>query len=79
MVIKFATGKRNAGRFPPCEQADDPAPLFRCVSDMTGLVLDCPPLYGTLRDPSRETLGAGLASVAEQLGVPFMPWQRRAA
>jgi Phage Terminase len=46
---------------------------------MTGLALDCPPLYATPRDPSRETLGPALADVAERLGTPFMPWQRQVA
>jgi hypothetical protein len=41
--------------------------------------VDCPPLYATPRDPSRETLGAAVAEVAEQLGTPFMPWQRLVA
>jgi hypothetical protein len=46
---------------------------------MTALAVDCPPLYATRRDPSRETLGGELADVAEQLGTPFMPWQRQVA
>jgi hypothetical protein len=46
---------------------------------MTGLAVDCPPLYGTLRDPSRDTLGGAVAAIAEQLGTPFMPWQRQVA
>jgi hypothetical protein len=41
--------------------------------------LDCPPLYATPRDPSRDTLGGAVAAIAEQLGVPFMPWQRQVA
>jgi hypothetical protein len=46
---------------------------------MTGLALDCPPLYATPRDPSRDTLGGAVAAIAEQLGTPFMPWQRQVA
>jgi len=46
---------------------------------MTTLAVDCPPLYGTPRDPSRDTLGPAVAAVAEQLGTPFMPWQRLVA
>jgi hypothetical protein len=42
-------------------------------------VIDCPPLYATARDPSRPTLGGEVAAIAEQLGKPFMPWQRRVA
>jgi len=49
------------------------------VAVVTGLALDCPPLYGTRRDPSRDTLGGAVAAVADQLGVPFMPWQRQVA
>jgi hypothetical protein len=49
------------------------------VASVTGLALDCPPLYGTERDPSRPTLGGDVAAVAERLGTPFMPWQRRVA
>jgi hypothetical protein len=40
---------------------------------------DCQPLYATARDPSRDTLGGAVAAVAEQLGTPFMPWQRQVA
>jgi hypothetical protein len=46
---------------------------------MTALAVDCPPLYATARDPSRDTLGAAVAAAAEQLGTPFMPWQRQVA
>jgi hypothetical protein len=46
---------------------------------MTALAVDCPPLYATPRDPSRDTLGGAVAEVAEQLGTPFMPWQRQVA
>lgn len=38
--------------------------------------VSCPPLYGTLRTPSRETLGPRVAQIAEILGKPLMPWQR---
>jgi hypothetical protein len=40
---------------------------------------ECPPLYATARDPSRPTLGGDVAAIAEQLGTPFMPWQRLVA
>jgi hypothetical protein len=40
---------------------------------------NCPPLYATPRDPSRPTLGGAVAEIAEQLGTPFMPWQREVA
>ena len=40
---------------------------------------DCPPLYATPRDPARDTLGGAVAEVAEQLGMPLMPWQRQVA
>jgi hypothetical protein len=43
------------------------------------VVVDCPPLYATPRDPSRETLGGEVAAIAAQLGKPFMPWQRLVA
>jgi hypothetical protein len=46
---------------------------------MTALALDCPPLFATPRDPSRDTLGGAVAAVAEQLGTPLMPWQRLVA
>jgi hypothetical protein len=46
---------------------------------MTDLALDCPPLFATPRDPARETLGGAVAEIAEQLGTPFMPWQRQVA
>jgi hypothetical protein len=46
---------------------------------MTALAVDCPPLFATPRDPSRDTLGAAVAAVAEQLGTPLMPWQRQVA
>jgi hypothetical protein len=55
------------------------APRPVCVSDMTALAVDCPPLYATPRDPSRATLGGDVAAVAEALGTPFMPWQRQVA
>jgi hypothetical protein len=34
---------------------------------------DCPPLYATSRDPTRDTLGGAVAEVAETLGTPLMP------
>lgn len=40
---------------------------------------DCPPRYGTPRDPSRRTIGGRWAKVARGLGMPMMPWQRRVA
>ena len=40
---------------------------------------DCPPLYATPRDPTRDTLGGAVAEVAETLGTPLMPWQRQVA
>ena len=43
------------------------------------VAVDCPPLYATPRDPSRETLGGEVAAIAAQLGKPFMPWQRLVA
>jgi hypothetical protein len=47
---------------------------------MTALLsTDCPPLYGTPRDPSRDTLGGAVAAIAADLGTPFMPWQRQVA
>ena len=54
-----------------------PGPV--CVSTMTALAVDCPPLFATPRDPSRATLGGAVASVATQLGTPLMPWQRLVA
>jgi phage terminase large subunit-like protein len=41
--------------------------------------VDCPPRFATPRDPSRPTLGGDVAAIAEQLGTPFMPWQRQVA
>lgn len=37
------------------------------------------PLYATPRDPSLSSAGARVAVVAEALGTPLMPWQRRVA
>lgn len=37
------------------------------------------PRNHTPRNTDRRTLGAAVAVLAEALGVPFMPWQRRAA
>jgi hypothetical protein len=42
-------------------------------------MIDCPPLYATPRDPARETLGGAVATVAEALGTPLMPWQGQVA
>jgi len=39
----------------------------------SGLIL---PRFGTPRDLSRVSLGAGVAEIANQLGMPLMPWQR---
>jgi hypothetical protein len=51
-----------------------------CVCDvLSAAAVDCPPLYATPRDPSRDTLGGAVAQVAEQLGTPFMPWQAMVA
>lgn len=41
--------------------------------------LSCPPRFGTPRNPTRPTLGPHVASVAESLGKPLMPWQRYVA
>jgi hypothetical protein len=38
--------------------------------------LDCPPRWGTARNPARRTLGGRVAEVAELVGTPLMPWQR---
>jgi hypothetical protein len=46
---------------------------------MSSVANVCRPLYGTPRNPVRDTLGGAVAAVAEQLGVPFMPWQRQVA
>ena len=41
--------------------------------------MSCPPRYATRRRPERETFGHELATVADKLGQPFMPWQRLVA
>lgn len=41
--------------------------------------LSCPPRWGTPRTIERATHGAKAAVVAEQLGRPFLPWQRHVA
>jgi hypothetical protein len=46
---------------------------------MSSVANVCRPLYGTPRDATRDTLGGAVAAVADQLGVPFMPWQRQVA
>lgn len=38
--------------------------------------LTCKPRFGTPRDYTRKTRGGEVAKIAEQLGTPFMPWQR---
>lgn len=39
----------------------------------------CSARFATRRRPERETFGPELATIAEQLGQPFMPWQRLVA
>lgn len=39
----------------------------------------CPPLFGTLRNPDRLTLGPKVGEVARRLGKPFMPHQQLVA
>ena len=41
--------------------------------------LECPPRFGTLRNPDRPTLGPHVGRVAESLGKPLMPWQQYVA
>lgn len=36
----------------------------------------CVPRWATARTPGRETLGSAVATAAEMLGTPLMPWQR---
>lgn len=43
------------------------------------MMRDCPPRYATPRTESRKTLGTAAARVAEQLGMPLMPWQQYVA
>lgn len=38
--------------------------------------LDCPPMWGTPRNPARKTLGGKAAKVMEAMGCTPMPWQR---
>lgn len=38
---------------------------------------ECAPRYATARSPERETLGRAAVRVAQVLGRPLMPWQRR--
>jgi hypothetical protein len=42
----------------------------------TGEQLDCPPRFGTPRNPERRTLGHEVAEIASRLGRPLMPWQQ---
>jgi hypothetical protein len=48
-------------------------------AEMGPTAADCPPLHATPRNPDRPTLGGDVAAIAEQLGTPFMPWQRQVA
>lgn len=41
--------------------------------------LICLPRFATARNPSRQTYGARVADIAEELGTPLMPWQRYVA
>ena len=45
----------------------------------TSFWTSCPPRFATRRRPERETFGSELASVANMLGQPLMPWQRYVA
>lgn len=45
----------------------------------TLLPTNCPPRFGTRRNPDRPTLGPAVGKVARLLGKPFMPWQQDAA
>lgn len=42
-------------------------------------MLTCPPRHGTPRNPERATYGPAVAKVADELGLPLMPWQRHVA
>jgi hypothetical protein len=53
--------------------------LLWVVAMLTAAPPECPPLLATPRNPARPTLGGAVAEVAEQLGTPFMPWQRQVA
>ncbi len=46
---------------------------------MTSLPGWAEPMYATQRNPKRETWGHRLAHIAEELGTPFMAWQRHVA
>lgn len=48
---------------------------------MTAMILrtSCPPRFGTVRDPDRDTLGPQVGAVSAKLGKPFMPWQQHVA
>lgn len=52
---------------PPTEFAED-------LKERYGL--ECPPLWGTPRNPDRPSLGPKLWRVMEKLGAPPMPWQK---
>lgn len=52
---------------PPTEFAED-------LKERYGL--ECPPLWGTPRNPARKSLGPKLWKVMEKLGAPPMPWQK---
>lgn len=52
---------------PPTEFAED-------LRERYGL--ECPPRWGTPRNPERKSLGPKLWKVMEKLGAPPMPWQK---
>lgn len=52
---------------PPTEFAED-------LKERYGL--ECPPLWGTPRNPDRPSLGPKLWKVMAKLGAPPMPWQK---
>ncbi|WP_031516792.1 terminase [Streptomyces sp. NRRL F-5123] len=52
---------------PPTEFAED-------LKERYGL--ECPPRWGTPRNPARKSLGPKLWKVMEKLGAPPMPWQK---
>lgn len=37
--------------------------------------LDCPPRWGTARNPDRATYGPNVAEISAEFGKPFQPWQ----
>jgi hypothetical protein len=43
---------------------------------LTASLTRCEPRWATPRTPGRRTLGAQAARIADQLGVPLMPWQQ---